>query len=269
MCISTHPFLENEQKNALTEGIRVISKIIRKQLFTILLRLSNMGLLHGLFPGIEEFNELSLNGVPNLVPKWKDEEKPWSILSDNEDGIFAQIKEICTCGGEFLIETLHFRGTEVPQSDVFIHPSASIGEHVRIEGPCYIGANAEIRHSAYLRKGSWICEGAVVGHSTEVKNSLLLPYSKAPHFNYVGDSIVGFGVNLGAGAILSNVRNDKRTVVVSLDDGTRLETGLKKLGAMVGDGSQIGCNVVTNPGAIIPSNSLIRPNETITGWFGI
>jgi len=274
MCISTHPFLENEQENALTEGIRVISKIIRKQLFTILLRLRTMGLLHGLFPGIEEFNKMSLNGVPNLVPTWKDEEKPWSILSDSEDGLFAQIKEIPGDRGLNLIETIRwpegpFRGTEVPQGDVFIHPSASIGEYVRIEGPCYIGANAEIRHSAYLRKGSWICEGAVVGHSTEVKNSLLLPYSKAPHFNYVGDSIVGFGVNLGAGAILSNVRNDKRTVVVSLDDGTRLETGLKKLGAMVGDGSQIGCNVVTNPGAIIPPNSLISPNETITGWFGI
>ncbi len=213
-----------------------------------------MGLLHGLFPGIEEFEKLSL-------PKWKDEEKPWSILSDNEDGLFSQINEICT-DGEFL-------ESEETRSDVFIHPSASIGENVRIEGPCYIGANAEIRHSAYLRKGSWICEGAVVGHSSEVKNSVLLPFSKAPHFNYVGDSIVGFGVNLGAGAILSNVRNDKRTVVVSLDDGTRLETGLKKLGAMVGDGSQIGCNVVTNPGAIIPSDSLIRPNETITGWFGI
>ena len=79
----------------------------------------------------------------------------------------------------------------------------------------------------------------------------------------------GFGANLGAGAILSNVRNDKRAVVVSMDDGTRFETGLKKLGAMIGDGSQIGCNVVTNPGTIIPSNSLVRPNENITGWFEI
>ena len=212
-----------------------------------------MDLLNRLFPGIEEFDKLSL-------PKWKDGGEPWSILS-NKDGLVFQIQEICS--------SEEYSLTEEHGKDVFIHSSASIGEYVRIEGPCYIGAKAEIRHSAYLRKGSWICEGVVVGHSTEVKNSVLLPYSKAPHFNYVGDSIVGFGANLGAGAILSNVRNDKRAVVVSMDDGTRFETGLKKLGAMIGDGSQIGCNVVTNPGTIIPSNSLVRPNENITGWFEI
>jgi len=152
---------------------------------------------------------------------------------------------------------------------VFIHPDAEIGEFVRIEGPSYVGANAEIRHSAYLRKGSWICDGAVVGHSSEVKNSILLPNSKAPHFNYVGDSILGFGVNIGAGVKLSNVRNDGGDIAVTLENGERVDTGLRKLGALIGDDSQLGCNVVTNPGSIIVPCSMISPNETVTGWFGV
>ena len=150
---------------------------------------------------------------------------------------------------------------------VIIHPSATIGECVRIEGPCYIGANAEIRHSAFLRKGSWIGEGAIVGHSSEIKNSVLLPKSKAPHFNYVGDSILGIGVNLGAGVKLANVRNDRGEVSVRMSDGVRINTGLRKLGALIGDYSQLGCNVVTNPGAIIAPSSMVSPNETVAGWF--
>jgi NDP-sugar pyrophosphorylase family protein len=118
-----------------------------------------------------------------------------------------------------------------------------------------------------LRKGSWIGEGALVGHSSEIKNSVLLPGSRAPHFNYVGDSILGFGVNLGAGVKLSNVRNDSRDVIVRMGDGERIETGLRKLGALIGDYSKLGCNVVTNPGAILAPSSMVSPNETVTGWF--
>ena len=152
------------------------------------------------------------------------------------------------------------------EGGVFIHPSASIGDFVKIEGPCFIGPKAEIRHSAYLRKGSWICEGAIVGHSSEVKNSILLPGAKAPHFNYVGDSIVGIDVNLGAGAILSNVRNDGRNIFVTLEDGSRFDSGFRKMGALIGDGSQLGCNVVTNPGSILTPDSMIPPNESVKGW---
>ncbi|RZD47550.1 MAG: glucose-1-phosphate thymidylyltransferase, partial [Methanobacteriota archaeon] len=110
-------------------------------------------------------------------------------------------------------------------------------------------------------------EGALVGHSSEIKNSVLLPGSKAPHFNYVGDSILGFGVNLGAGVKLSNVRNDGRDVIVIMEDGERIKTGLRKLGALIGDHSQLGCNVVTNPGAILATSSMVSPNETVTGWY--
>ena len=205
--------------------------------------LEMMGLLGRLFPGISE-----LGG--KATPSWANTEEPWTILSKSETGIESQI-------------------TKLANSDdgIIIHPSAKIGDYVRIEGPCYIGENAEIRHSAYLRRGSWICEGALVGHSSEIKNSVLLPGSKAPHFNYVGDSILGFGVNLGAGVKLSNVRNDGRSVIVTMEDGERIETGLRKLGSLIGDHSQLGCNVVTNPGAILAPSSMVSPNETVTGWF--
>ena len=127
--------------------------------------------------------------------------------------------------------------------------------------------NCEIRHSAFLRKGSWICEDSVVGHSSEIKNSILLPGSKAPHFNYVGDSILGFGVNLGAGTKLSNVRNDRGLVKVTMRDGSKVETGLKKMGSLIGNYAQLGCNVVTNPGSILEPMVMVSPNVTVSGWL--
>jgi bifunctional N-acetylglucosamine-1-phosphate-uridyltransferase/glucosamine-1-phosphate-acetyltransferase GlmU-like protein len=213
-----------------------------------------------LFPGLAEFRGLT------GLPEWIEPGAPWSILASRaESGLIAQI--------EHLIESLG-DGSEISQDSridnssgrVYIHPSASIGQFVRIEGPCYIGANAEVRHAAYLRRGSWICEGALVGHATEVKNSILLPGSKAPHFNYVGDSVLGLGVNLGAGTILSNVRNDRREIIAFLEDGVKVETGLKKMGALIGDNCQLGCNVVTNPGTIISPGKMIAPNQTLSRW---
>lgn len=204
-----------------------------------------MHLIDLLFPG--------LNGPDSYsTPDFTNKNEPWSILSSGDGNLISQIISL-----------------GISEDGVYIHKDAKIGECVRIEGPCYIGARAEVRHSAYLRKGSWICEGAIVGHSTEVKNSVLLPNSKAPHFNYVGDSIIGFGANIGAGAKLANVRNDKREVLVMLENGERTPTGLRKLGALIGDGANLGCNVVTNPGSVVPSESMVGPNETVSGWFSI
>ena len=201
-----------------------------------------MSLLEKLFPGLSKF-------IGGGIPNWIEPENPWSILASGSDGIISQLEVLNGPGG------------------VFIHPSASIGEFVEIEGPCYVGKNAEIRHAALLRKGSWICEGSVVGHASEVKNSILLPNSKAPHFNYVGDSILGLDVNLGAGTKLSNVRNDRGPVPISNENGKRFDSGLRKLGAIIGDGSQLGCNVVTNPGCIISPGKMINPNETVSGYI--
>ena len=203
-----------------------------------------MSLLEQLFPGLEKY-------VGGDIPVWENRESPWSIFSPGELGLEKQIKDLIGKS----------------EGDSFIHPSSSIDGSAIIEPNCYVGAKVEIRNGAYLRSGSWICDGALVGHSSEIKGSILLPGAKAPHFNYVGNSIIGFGANLGAGVKLSNVRNDKREIAVSLQDGSKINSGLRKLGAMIGDNCQLGCNVVTNPGAIMPPSSMISPNETVTGWF--
>ena len=147
---------------------------------------------------------------------------------------------------------------------IFIEPSAIIESGTHIIGPCYIGANVQIRHGAYIRQNSWICRDAVVGHCSEVKHSILLPGAKAPHFNYVGDSILGGSVNLGAGVKLSNLRNDGGEVFTRLN-GERIGTGLRKFGAILGEGCQLGCNSVTNPGVVLGPNSMVAANSTITG----
>ena len=201
-----------------------------------------MELLKELFPALK-------GEYDGEVPCWKDSDKPWNILRNDGYGIQAQISKL----------------TIIDDDGIFIHPEAKIDDGVYIEGPSYIGPMVEIRNGAYLRAGSWICAGSLVGHCSEIKNSILLPGSKAPHFNYVGDSILGFGVNIGAGVKLSNVRNDRRGVMVTMEDGSRSESGLRKLGALIGDGSQLGCNSVTNPGVIISRGSLIAPNETVNG----
>ena len=219
-----------------------------------------MSLLYLIFPELED------NDLVDYIPVWPDKESPWSILSSKEEySIINQIKnlEIDFVNSIERYENISF---DVSYGPIYIHPSAEIGEYVRIEGPCFIGKNVEIRHSAYLRKGSWICDNSIVGHSSEVKNSVLLPGSKAPHFNYVGDSILGFNVNIGAGVKLSNVRNDRRNILVSINNEKRIDTGLRKFGALIGDRSEIGCNVVSNPGTILEPRTMISPNETLNGW---
>ena len=149
---------------------------------------------------------------------------------------------------------------------VHIDETAQIEPGVHIIGPSYIGPNAVIRHGAYIREFSWICANALVGHASETKHSILLPGAKAPHFNYVGDSILGPNVNLGAGVKLSNLRNDGGEVHVILD-GKRTPSGLRKFGAIIGENSQLGCNAVTNPGVVLGFGCLVMPNTTVTGIY--
>ncbi len=149
---------------------------------------------------------------------------------------------------------------------VHIDQSAIIEPGVHIIGPTYIGPNAIIRHGAYIREFSWICAGALVGHASETKHSVLLPGAKAPHFNYVGDSILGPNVNLGAGVKLSNLRNDGGEVHVRIK-GERVPSGLRKFGAIIGEDSQLGCNAVTNPGVVLGPRCMVMPNTTVTGIY--
>jgi len=145
----------------------------------------------------------------------------------------------------------------VLEGPVFLGAGSVVEPYAVIRGPAVIGANCEIRHGAYLRGGVLLGDECVVGHCSEVKSSIMLDGAKAPHFNYVGDSILGNHVNLGAGTICANLRLDGREVKVRLGrgDGQGARTGRRKLGAIIGDGARIGCNVVLNPGVVIPGES--------------
>lgn len=137
---------------------------------------------------------------------------------------------------------------------------------VYIKGPVSIGCNCKILHGAYIRENTILGNDAVVGHNTEIKNSLFLQGAHAAHFNYVGDSILGTNTNLGAGVICANLRLDKKNISIRLN-GEKIETGMKKLGLILGDRSQIGCNSVVNPGTLVGLNVLCDPSITIKGFI--
>lgn len=135
-------------------------------------------------------------------------------------------------------------------------------------GPVFIGEGAEIRAHAYIRGPAYIGPGAIVGHASEIKNSVLLANAKAPHFNYVGDSVLGVDVNLGAGVKLANYRLDGREIKIIWDSWKKTKTGLTKLGALIGDGASLGCNATTNPGTVVLPGSAVWPNVTVGGLVG-
>lgn len=162
----------------------------------------------------------------------------------------------------FEIEVEIPRGAFV-KGDVAIGKGSVVEPGAYIEGPCVIGKNCEIRHGAYLRGGVLLGDGCVVGHGTEVKHSIFLDKAKAPHLNYVGDSILGFGVNMGAGSVTANVRHDEGVIRVSNE-----VTGLKKLGLLAGDGARVGCNAVTNPGTVLYPGACLLPCNSIKGIHG-
>ncbi len=147
---------------------------------------------------------------------------------------------------------------------VFVGKGSKISPGVSIEGAAIIGENSIIRPFAYIRGGVIVGDGCLIGHGTEVKHSILLNSVEAAHFNYIGDSIVGNGVSLGAGVKLANVRFDRRSISISYGE-KRVNTGLGKLGALIGDKTQIGCNAVTNPGTIIGRGCLCYPCSLIDG----
>ena len=153
--------------------------------------------------------------------------------------------------------------TEIaPQA--WAHQSAKIAPTAYLNAPCIIGAETEIRHCAFIRGSVLIGKNCVVGNSVEIKNAILFDSVQVPHFNYVGDSVLGYTSHLGAGAITSNVKSDKTPVVVKRGEKT-MQTGLKKLGAILGDFVEVGCNSVLNPGPVIGKNSRIYPLSCVRG----
>ena len=177
---------------------------------------------------------------------------PWEALK----GIKAEIIRL----GEGLDKTQY---TEVaPQ--VWVHVTATIAPTAYLGAPCIIGAKTEVRHGAFVRGSALVGEGCVVGNSVELKNVIIFDSVQVPHYNYVGDSILGYKSHMGAGSITSNVKSDKTLVVVRSGEEA-IETGLKKMGAMLGDLVEVGCNSVLNPGTVIGRESNIYPLSSVRG----
>lgn len=170
--------------------------------------------------------------------------------------------------GSFIIElgnTLSADKFERRGENIWIAKSAKIAPTACINGPCIIDEEAEIRHCAFIRGNAIVGKGAVVGNSTELKNVVLFNKVQVPHYNYVGDSILGYKAHMGAGSITSNVKSDKTLVVVKSPYGN-IDTGLKKMGAMLGDNVEVGCNSVLNPGTVIGRCSNVYPTSMVRGY---
>ncbi len=177
---------------------------------------------------------------------------PWEVLSKIKDYIVA------------LGATLDEDKFEKRGENIWIAKSAKVAPTACLNGPLIVDEDAEIRHCAFVRGSAIVGKGAVVGNSTELKNVVLFNKVQVPHYNYVGDSILGYKAHMGAGSITSNVKSDKTLVVIKSTDGN-IETGIKKVGAMLGDNVEVGCNSVLNPGTVIGRNSNVYPTSSVRG----
>ena len=203
-------------------------------------------------------NELMISELFNLdetIAKGIFEGKtyPWEVLPQ----IGAYILEL---GSKLSEDEYDFVG-----ENVWIAKSAKVALTASITGPCIIGKNAEVRHCAFIRGNAIVGEGSVVGNSTELKNVILFNCVQVPHYNYVGDSILGYKSHMGAGSITSNVKSDKTLVVVKNGD-EEIETGLKKMGAILGDNVEIGCGSILNPGSVIGAGTNVYPLSSVRGY---
>ena len=179
-------------------------------------------------------------------------EYPWQAL----DGI----KDLIISLGQGLDKAEY----EERAPQVWVHKTATVFPTAYLGAPCIIGARTEVRHGAFIRGSALVGEDCVVGNSVELKNVILFDHVQVPHYNYVGDSILGYYSHMGAGSITSNVKSDKTLVVVK-DAGTGIETGRKKFGAILGDHVEVGCNSVLNPGTVIGRGSNVYPTSCVRG----
>lgn len=177
---------------------------------------------------------------------------PWEALSGISDLIIS------------IGSTLSLEEYDHPSDDVWISKTAKIYPNNYIAGPCIIGHNTEVRPGAFVRGSALVGDNCVVGNSTELKNVILFDNVQVPHYNYVGDSILGYKAHMGAGSITSNVKSDKMLVVIK-NEGELIATNRKKVGAMLGDNVEVGCNSVLNPGTVIGRNSNVYPVSCVRG----
>lgn len=197
-----------------------------------------------------------------------------SELYDLKETIAAELLETATYPWEVLPKIHDFiirLGKSLPADmyeergeNIWVAKSAKVAPTACLNGPLIVDEDAEIRHCAFVRGNAIVGKGAVVGNSTELKNVILFNKVQVPHYNYVGDSILGFKAHMGAGSITSNVKSDKTLVMVK-GEGISIETGLKKMGAMLGDNVEVGCNSVLNPGTVVGRNTNIYPTSMVRG----
>jgi len=184
---------------------------------------------------------------------FKGKKYPFEVLPEIKDFIV------------YLSRTLDKQNFDDMGGGVFIAKTARVAKTASIVGPCIIDADAQIRHCAFIRGSAIVGKGAVVGNSTELKNVILFDNVQVPHYNYVGDSILGYKSHLGAGAITSNVKSDKTNVSIALE-GKKYNTNLRKFGAILGDGVEVGCGTVLNPGTVVGKNTNIYPLSMVRGF---
>ena len=151
------------------------------------------------------------------------------------------------------------------EKGVWVAHDSKIAKSACILPPCIIDKGAEVRHCAYIRGNAIVGKGCVIGNSCEIKNSIIFDRAQIPHYNYVGDSIIGYRAHMGAGSITSNIKSDK-TMVTILKNGTKTDTGLRKMGAIIGDFAEIGCGAVLNPGSVIGANTTVYPLSLVRGY---
>ncbi|MBR0443152.1 MAG: UDP-N-acetylglucosamine pyrophosphorylase [Clostridia bacterium] len=179
---------------------------------------------------------------------------PWEILKKISDFIFE------------VGATLSPDEYDQVSTGVWVAKTAKVAPTAYLGAPCIIGPETEVRHCAYIRGSALVGAGCVVGNSVELKNCILFDGVQTPHYNYVGDSILGYRSHMGAGSITSNVKSDKTNVSVNVD-GEKVETGCRKMGAMLGDFVEVGCNSVLNPGTVIGAHSNVYPTSSVRGYI--
>lgn len=182
----------------------------------------------------------------------KTREYPWEILGDIHDFIIK------------LGNTLEPEIYEKKGENIWIAKSASVFESASITGPCIIGERTQVRHCAFIRGDALVGNDCVIGNSAELKNVIIFNNCEVPHYNYVGDSVLGFHAHMGAGSITSNIKADRQNIKIRCSDKI-IETGRRKIGAMLGDYAEIGCNAVLNPGTIVGKNTNIFPTACVRG----
>ena len=203
---------------------------------------------------IPKIDELLTLSHTLAAPLFEGKRYPWEILSE--------LKEFIRKLGA----TLSPEEYDEVSPEVWVHKTAKVAPTALIQSPTVIGAGTEVRHCAFIRGSALVGEGCVVGNSTEIKNAVVFDSVQIPHYNYVGDSILGFRSHMGAGVVASNFRSDKGNVNVH-DGNETIETGLRKLGTILGDGSDVGCNSVLCPGSVVGRDCIVYPLSRVRGFL--